>query len=144
MSERPPRRRLPWLAAAMILTVCLGVPTYLTYSFFADQQTVKELPGPASAYLDALIAGDRAKGYELLCQRRRERVSFENWRAERGMEPHLVGYRLLQGHVYRDTENGVGYGIDVELHYSDGHREQITLPMTEEKAGWRICTDHAY
>ncbi|MEU8006843.1 hypothetical protein AB0B66_37270 [Catellatospora sp. NPDC049111] len=144
MSEQPPRTRVPWPAVVMIVAVCLGVPAHFTYAFFADRQTVKELPGPAAAYLDALIAGDRVTGYELLCQRRRDRVSFQNWRADRGMEPHLTGYRILEGHVYRSTEGGVAYGVDVELRYSDCHGEQITLPMTDEKAGWRVCTDHAY
>ncbi|GAA2358466.1 hypothetical protein Cme02nite_34580 [Catellatospora methionotrophica] len=144
MSEKPPPRKMPWFAIVAVLAICLATPTYFVYSFIADRRTVQELPPPAAAYLDALIAGDRAKGYELLCEHRRDQVPLERWRADRNMEPHVTGYRVIAGRVSRPSEGPVGYSVEVELRYSDSHLEQVALPMVEEDSGWKVCTDRGY
>ncbi|GHJ47188.1 hypothetical protein Cs7R123_45300 [Catellatospora sp. TT07R-123] len=128
----------------MVLAVCLGVPTYFVYAYVSDAQTVKELPGPAAAYFDALIAGDHGKGYDLMCQSRRSWATREEWRGDRNMEPHVVGYRVIKGRVNRDTEGPISYSVEIELRYSDGGVERISLPMVQEHSAWKVCTDRGY
>jgi hypothetical protein len=134
----------PWALVVLVIFVCLGCPSYIAYTTYTDKRDRAAFTPVAQAYLDALIAHDRAKGYDLLCGSRRAKIPLDRWSADSNMEPHVMGYRVLKSRVERPTDTGTLYWVDVELRYSDGKTRNISLSMSDERSGWKVCTESGY
>jgi len=144
--KKPRPAVAPWMfgALALILCLCLGWPAYAAYSWFGERRAEAAMTPVATAYLDALVKDDRPAGYALLCDRERQAVPPQRWSGSTHTQPAVIGYRILGARVEPNNEGPDGHYVDVELRYSDNTTRRIALPMADDPAGWKVCTQSAY
>jgi hypothetical protein len=140
------RARGPWIfgALALVLVVCCGWPVYAIYTWRHDAAIEDAMKPVAAAYFDALIKGDRAAGYALICDSERRTVTEQNFSASTGTQPSVVGYQVTGAHIDSNDEGPDSHLVNLTLRYSDGTTRPIELLMVDDPAGWKVCTQSAY
>ncbi len=94
----------------------------------------------ATSYFDAWQAGKAAQAEEWICGSERAKSQIQRQLPYPGGDD-LKSYRLTSATVHRTSDSPTTYSVEADLQYADGRNRQARYWMSDERSGWRVCTE---
>jgi hypothetical protein len=132
----------PYWLVALVVFACLGCPTYVVWTTFTDRVDKAGMTAAATSYLDAWRDGQPSRAEGWICGSERAKQPSHRRLPYPGDED-LDSYRLVKAKVHRRSRGPTTYSVEAELLYADGKRRLMRYWMSDERAGWRVCTESA-
>lgn len=141
--EKRPARVGLWLMVAALVVICVVCAgNRLLSSVFSSPSELtpdeNAATVAATAYMDAVLAGDLSTAYGLTCTKIREEMTlseFETYQSDRGQ---ISRYELVDVHV-SSSDGKLTAIVETQMCAVNGATFSQNIAVTKENSDWRVC-----